>query len=468
MNKRSKNIDRRTFIKSAAGAAAAGMVAFPHIVKGQSAGVSPNDKLNIGFVGVGGRGRSSLIAIGELGHNVIGLCDVDQRRISDARNKRDGPRFSEVLDDAVSRGASWYSDYRKMFEELGDKLDGVVVSTPDHMHFPVALSAVNLGINVYCEKPLTHTVDEARRLAAAARKHKVITQMGNQGHSNNEVRMVKEWIAAGVIGQVREAYSWTNRPIWPQGLKKPKHDEFIPVVPEELDWELWQGVAPRREYDPAYLPFRWRNWWDYGCGAVGDMACHVMDAAYYSLDLDLPESVHALATRVNNQSAPVASAITYQFPKRGDFAPITYHWLDGGLLPPAPNGMTQADLLGDDHSGTLFLGDDGFMITDTYTESVRIYPESRFEEFKRNPPAETIARVKGSHHGNWLQAIAEGGQACSHWDYASGLTEVGLLGNVAIRANIRIEYDARKMRVTNVPEANRFLKKEYPKGWILS
>lgn len=445
------------------------MVAFPHIVQGQSAGLSPNDKLNIGFVGVGGKGRSSLIPIAELGHNIIGLCDVDKRRIAAARNhRRDGEIFSTALDNAVSRGARWYSDYRQMFEELGDKLDGVVISTPDHMHFPVALSAVNLGINVYCEKPLTHTVDEARRLTVAARKRKVVTQMGNQGHSNDGVRLAKEWIAAGVIGQVREAYSWTNRPIWPQGLLKPKHDEFIPVIPEELDWELWQGVAPRRKYDPAYLPFSWRAWWDYGCGAVGDMACHVMDAAYYSLDLGLPESIVAMATKVNDQSAPVASAITYEFPKRGDRAPVTYHWLDGGLLPPLPAGMTMADLMGDDHSGSLLIGDDGYMVTDTYTDNVRIFPHARFAEIKWNPPVETIARIKGGHHADWLRAIADGGKACSDFDYASGLTEVGLLGNVAIRAGTRIEYDARKMRVTNIAEANRFLKKEYPKGWILS
>jgi predicted dehydrogenase len=462
----SKDIDRRTFIKSAAGAA--GMMAFPHIVKGQSGGLSPNDKLNIGFVGVGGKGRSSLIPIGELGHNIIGLCDVDQRQVARARTRRGGSVFSEYVDGAVSRGARWYSDYRKMFEELGDKLDGVVVSTPDHMHFPVALSAVNLGINVYCEKPLTHTVDEARQLAVAARKRKVITQMGNQGHSGDGVRLAKEWLAAGVIGQVREAYSWTNRPIWPQGLAKPKHDEFIPVVPDELDWELWQGVAPRREYDPAYLPFSWRNWWDYGCGAVGDMACHVMDAAYYGLDLDLPTSVEAMATKVNDQSAPVASAITYEFAERGDLAPVTYHWLDGGLLPPVPEGMSRADLMGDDHSGSMFIGDDGYMVTDTYTDVVRIFPDSRFEEIKRSLPAQTIERVTDSHQGDWLRAISEGGRACSDWDYASGLTEVGLLGNVAIRSNTRIEYDARKMRVTNVPEANKFLKKEYPKGWILT
>jgi predicted dehydrogenase len=468
MKENSRNIYRRTFIKSAAGAAAAGMVGFPFIVSGQSAGLAPTDRLNIGFVGVGGKGRTSIIPISELGHNIIGLCDVDQRQVARARKRRDGQVFSEILDHSVTRGAKWYTDYRTMFEELGDKLDGVVISTPDHMHFPVALSAVNLGINVYCEKPLTHTVEEARRLASAARKREVVTQMGNQGHSNDGVRIAKEWIGAGVIGQVREAYSWTNRPIWPQGLEKPKHDEFIPVIPGELDWELWQGVAPRRQYDPAYLPFSWRNWWDYGCGAVGDMACHVMDAAYYSLNLGHPESVEAMATNVNDQSAPVASAITYRFPGRGALAPISYHWLDGGLLPPAPGGMTQADLLGEDHSGTLFIGDDGYMVTDTYTESVRIFPESRFEEVKRNPPAQTIERVSGSHQADWIRAITEGGRACSDWDYASGLTELGLLGNVAIRAKTPIEYDGRKMRVKNVPEASRFLKKEYPESWILS
>jgi len=468
MNKNIPEIDRRSFMKTAAGATAASLMAFPNIMTGQSGGMAPSEKLDLAFVGVGGKGRTSIIPISKLGHNIIGLCDVDKRRVADSRKRPDGPSYAEALDNAVSKGAKWYTDYRKMFEELSDKLDGVVISIPDHMHFPVAMSAVNLGINVYCEKPLTHTVEEARRLAAAAHKHKVVTQMGNQGHSNAGVRVAKEWIAAGAIGQVREVYSWTNRPIWPQGLEKPKHDDFIPVVPKGLDWDLWLGVAPKRAYDPAYLPFSWRNWWDFGCGAVGDMACHIMDAAYYSLDLGLPESIEAIATNVNDQSAPNVSAITYKFPKRGNFAPVTYHWLDGGLLPPAPEGITQADFLGSDHSGTLFIGEEGYMMMDTYTRSIRILPESRFLEIKKNPPAKTITRVKGTHQGDWIRAIKEGGQACSNWDYASGLTEVGLLGNVAIRSKTKVKYDAENMKVTNIPEANKFLKKEYPEGWILS
>ncbi|MDA0348411.1 MAG: Gfo/Idh/MocA family oxidoreductase [Verrucomicrobia bacterium] len=469
MNKNIPGINRRSFMKTAAGATAASLIAFPHIMTGANHGSAPSEKLNLAFVGVGGKGVSSIMPLSDLGHNIIGLCDVDERSIAKAyNNARGGAEFKAVIDNAVSRGAQWYTDYRTMFEKIGDKMDGVVVSIPDHMHFPVAMSAVNLGINVYCEKPLTHTVEEARMLAEGARKQGIVTQMGNQGHSNEGVRLAKEWIAAGVIGQIREVYSWTNRPIWPQGLNKPKHNEFIPVVPKGLDWDLWLGVAPKRAYDPAYLPFSWRNWWDYGCGAVGDMACHVMDAAYFGLDLGLPESISAMATNVNDQSAPNASAITYKFPKRGKFDPVTYHWLDGGLLPPAPEGLTHEDMLSRDKSGTMFIGDEGYMMTDTYTSTVRILPEERFAEIKKNPPAKTIPRVKGSHQGDWCRAIKEKGQACSNWDYASGLSEVGLLGNVAIRAKAEVKYDAKKMKVTNIPEANQFLKKEYPKGWILS
>jgi predicted dehydrogenase len=467
MTQKNTDINRRSFLKTAAGATAASMVAFPHIMTGSSH--SPSEKLNIAFVGVGGKGVSSIMPISDLGHNIIGLCDVDDRRVEAAMgSSRGGAEFKAVIENAVSRGAQWFKDYRVMFEKIGDKLDGVVISIPDHMHYPVAMSAVNLGIHVYCEKPLTHTVEEARKLSAAAKKKGVVTQMGNQGHSNEGVRLAKEWMAAGVIGQVREVYSYTNRPIWPQGLNKPKHNEFVPVVPKELDWDLWLGVAPKRAYDPAYLPFSWRAWWDFGCGAVGDMACHVMDAAFYSLDLGLPESISALATNVNDQAAPNASAITYKFGKRGKFAPVTYHWLDGGLLPPAPVGYTHDDVLSRDKSGTLFIGDEGYMITDTYTNTVKILPEERFAEIKRNPPAKTIPRVKGSHQGDWCRAIKEKGEACSNFEYAAGLAEVGILGNVAIRAKTTIEYDAKNMKVTNVPEANKFLTKEYPKGWILS
>ncbi|MBK1876475.1 Gfo/Idh/MocA family protein [Pelagicoccus mobilis] len=468
MAKDTPNVNRRSFIKSAAGASALGLVSFPHIMSAQAGKPSANDKLNIAFVGVGGKGVSSIVPISRLGHNIIALCDVDQKRVQDSKKKRDGEEFMRVIEDAATRGAKWYKDYRKMFEELGDKMDGVVISTPDHMHFPIALSAVNLGINVYCEKPLTHTVEEARILAKAARKKGVVTQMGNQGHSNEGVRLAKEWIAAGALGQIHEVYSWTNRPVWPQGLKKPDHSKGAPDVPKDLDWDLWLGIADKRAYDPAYMPFKWRAWWDFGCGAVGDMACHVMDAAFYSLNLGLPDSVEALATSVNDHCAPNASAITYKFPKRGKFDPVTYHWLDGGMLPPAPKGLPHELLTKRDNSGTLFIGEEGYLLADTYTKSIRVFPDERFDEIKKNRPPKTIKRIKGTHQGDWLNAISTGGQACSHWDYASELTELGLLGNVAIRSKAKIKYDAKKMKVTNIPEANKFLKKEYPDGWILS
>ncbi len=458
---------RRRFLKTAAGVSVAGVAGLPQLALGDSAdALPPGDRLNLAFVGVGGKGASSIGALHQ--HNLVGFCDVDARSVAAARGERSwSARFDALLKTAEKRGARWYRDYRVMLDELGDSLDGVVISTPDHMHFPIAMSAINLGINVYCEKPLTHTVEEARLLAEAARRQGVVSQMGNQGHSNDGVRLAREWIAAGAIGRVREVYSWTNRPIWPQGLAQPDHSEFIPVLPEGLDWDLWQGVAETRPYDPAYLPFSWRAWWDYGCGAVGDMACHVMDAAFYSLDLGLPNTISALATPVNDQSAPNASAITYEFPKKGRRDAVTYHWLDGGLLPPAPDGIEQGTLLGADKSGSLFIGSDGYMVTDTYTRTVRILPEARAAEVRANPPEQSIERIVGTHHDDWVRAIREGGQACSNFDYAAPLTEVGLLGNVAIRAKAPIDYDAERMQVTNLARANRLLSKSYPEGWIL-
>ncbi len=466
MTKKSNDLSRRSFIRRTAGASIAG-VAAPRALGADGAGLKPSERLRLAFVGVGGKGVSSITALAA--HDIVGLCDVDSRTVLAARTERRGAaEFDAILSNAEARGARWFTDYREMFDALADRLDGVVISTPDHMHYPIARSAINLGINVYCEKPLTHTVEESRRLAEAARKKGVITQMGNQGHSNDGVRLAREFLTAGAIGEVLEVYSWTNRPIWPQGLERPSHDEFIPVTPEGLNWPLWQGVAPERAFDPAYLPFRWRAWWDYGCGAVGDMACHVMDAAFFGLDLGLPETVSALATPVNDQSAPTASAITYEFPARGDRAPVVYHWLDGGLLPPALDGITQPEFLGPEGSGTLFIGTDGFMVTDTYTRTVRILPESRALEVAANPPEQTIPRIRGTHHEDWVQAIRDGGTACSNFDYAAGLTEVGLLGNVAIRARARLEYDARRMRVTNLESANDLLRKDYPDGWILT
>jgi len=458
-----KGWNRRGFLQ---GAVTGGMAA-PVFGWSAQPQLSPNERLKLGFVGVGGRGASSIMALSA--HDIVALCDVDERTVAAARSERRGAAaFDEVLRKAESRGARWYTDYRHMLAEQGDALDGVVISTPDHMHFPIALSAINLGLHVYCEKPLTHTVEEARQLAAAAARAGVVTQMGNQGHSNDGVRVAREWLTAGLIGQVREVYSWTNRPVWPQGQGLPSHDEFIPVVPQTLDWRLWQGVAAPRAYDPGYLPFRWRAWWEYGCGAVGDMACHVMDAAFYGLELGLPVGIEAMATAVNEHSAPTASAITYRFPRRGKLPQVTYHWLDGGLLPPAPAGISQADFVGPEGSGTLFIGDEGYLVTDTYTRSVRILPDTRFAEVRDELPEPSLPRIEGTHHEDWIRAIRNGGQACSHFGYAAPLTEIGLLGNVAIRAQSPLLYDAGKMQIANLDSANQFLSKSYPDGWIVS
>lgn len=461
-------MNRRSFIKRTASVLP--LAAVPSFAIGQTRSEIPaNERLNLAFVGVGGKGVTSIIPLKN--ENIIAFCDVDERRITAARgNPRNGEVFSEIIDSSVKAGAKWYKDYRKMFEELGDKIDGVVISTPDHMHYPVAMTALNMGIHVYCEKPLTHTVQEARWLDQAARKNKKLaTQMGNQGHSNAGVRLVREWMEAGVIGTVRELHSWTNRPIWPQGIGLPDHSEFIPVVPRELDWKLWLGVAEDRPFDPAYVPFNWRGWWDFGCGAVGDMGCHIMDAAYYGLDLSMPVAVQAVTQKANPHTAPSAAVVKLEFAASNLHPKLNYFWYEGGLLPPIPKGIPLDFFEDRNHlNGSFFIGDDAVLYVDTYSGSIRIYPDEKFRELRPNLPPQTIPRVRGDHHKNWTDGIRGELIPCSNFEYAAGLTEMSLLGNLAMRAGTRIEYDSKAMKVTNLPEANKWLTKEYPKGWILS
>lgn len=458
------SLSRRKFI--AGSVASAGLFAIPRSLSGQSrTSRSPNDRLNLAFVGVGGKGMSSIVPLAE--ENLIGFCDVDDRSVERALSSKDGNSvFKDTIEKANAMGAKWYKDYRVMFEELGDKLDGVVISTPDHMHYPITQSALNLGLHVYCEKPLTHTVQEARWISAKAKEMKVVTQMGNQGHSNSGTRLVREWIQAGVIGPVREVHSWTNRPIWPQGIPGPDHSAAIPVVPQGLDWDLWQGVAERRAYDPAYLPFKWRGYWDFGCGAVGDMACHIMDAAYWALDLAQPTRIEATTTGLNAATMPDAGVVRYEFPARGSFEPLTYYWYEGGMRPPVPVGLDRDKILRRSN-GTLIIGERATLLTDTYNAQVQIVPPEKFEELKPLLPPKTIPRVKGTHQKNWTDAIREGEMAVSDFEYAAQLTETALLGNVAMRAARPLEYDAKAMAFTNAPDANQYLTKEYRKGWIV-
>jgi predicted dehydrogenase len=440
------DMDRRTFLKTASLASAA--VALPNILRSQGPdGQSPNNKLNVAFCGVGGRGSAAVAGLKT--ENFVAFCDVDDDRAAKTYLEFPGvPRFK---------------DYRAMLDKLGNQIDAVTVSTPDHMHFPIAMAAIALGKHVFVEKPLTHTVSEARQLAAAASEKKVATQMGNQGHAGEGMRVLKEWLDAGVLGEVREVHSWTDRPIWPQGVKKPDHSKMMPVVPATLDWDLWLGVAAAREYDPAYLPFTWRGFYDFGCGALGDMGCHIMDGTYWALGLTAPTAVEAVCANATDISYPTASVIRYDFPARGGLPPVKWTWYDGGMMPPTPPELEETRHLIDD--GTLLVGSKATVFADTYYDSVRIIPEAKMKDAAPGLPRKTLARVVGGHFAEWVRACKGGTPAGSNFSYSSRLTESVLLGNVAARAKRRIEWDSEAMRVTNLASANEFITEHFRPGF---
>ncbi|MDH7570176.1 MAG: Gfo/Idh/MocA family oxidoreductase, partial [Armatimonadota bacterium] len=360
-----KQLNRRDFLRTTTVAGFGVWVTGTQLAWAESK--SPNEKLNIGIIGCGGQGASDLRNVSS--ENIVALCDVDWARAANA--------FKEYPN------ARKYKDFRKMLEE-GKDIDAVTISTPDHIHAPAALMAMKLGKHVYCQKPLTHTIYEARVLREAAAYYKVATQMGNQGHSNSGARRAVEVVRSGAIGAVREVHCWTDRPIWPQGLERPT--ETVPV-PDTLDWDLWLGPAPVRPYNPCYVPFKWRGWWDFGCGALGDMACHVMDMAFWSLNLENPLSVEAQSSGVNDETAPKWSIITYEFGPRGDLPPCKLIWYDGGKKPPRELFELPEDAP-IESNGTLMIGDKGKLYSpDAYGASFRLWPAKDFEGYQ--PPPET-------------------------------------------------------------------------------
>ena len=436
---------RRQFLKSAT-AASVGSLAFPYIMRSQG-GQSPNNKLNIACVGVGGRGRAAVEGLKD--QNFIAFADVDDDRA--AKTYTEYPNVPH------------YRDFRKMLEKHGNEIDAVTVSTPDHMHFPIAMAAISLGKHVFVEKPMTHTIEEARKLAAAARAKKVATQMGNQGHANEGMRLLKEWFEAGIIGEVREVHSWTNRPIWPQGVKHLDHSKMMPVAPSTLDWDLWLGVASAREYDPAYMPFNWRGYWDFGTGALGDMGCHIMDGAYWALGLTAPVVIEATSAHQTELSPPTASVVSYQFPAQGVKPAVKWNWYDGGMTPPRLPQLEEGRNLPD--NGTLVVGSKATVFADTYYASVRLVPETAMQELAPSLPAKTLPRIVGGHFNEWVGACKGGTPAGSNFDHASRITETVLLSNVAVRARRHIEWDSAAMKVTNYPTANEFITKQYRTGF---
>lgn len=459
---------RRSFLKSTTAASA---LAFPAIVRAQAGAstenASPNNRLNVAVIGAGGRGGAALTGIRD--ENIVAICDVDEERANGSIKS-----VADKNPDARDRlaGAKRFNDYRKMFDAVGSQIDAVTISTPDHTHFPAAMTAMKLGKHVYVEKPLAHTVWECRELTRVAREKKVVTQMGNQGHAGEGCRILKEWVEAGVLGEVREVVSWTNRPFFPMwrepvgSFKAPDHSKFLPVPPPTLNWDAWLSVAKERPYDPAYMPgLKWRGWWDFGTGAFGDVACHIMDGAYWALNLGAPTAVEAMSAGATEHASPYASIVTNYFPARGTLPPVKYTWSDGGLIPPLP-----ADLeLGRDlpsEAGTLLFGSKATVLCSFYYDSVRIIPEAKMKEMSSSFPAKTIPRVQGGPFAEWIRACKGGPKAGSNFDYSGPFTEAVLLANVAIRSRRRIEWDAAAMKVANLPDANQFITKEYRPGWM--
>jgi predicted dehydrogenase len=439
-----ESMSRRIFLAGTA-LAATGLASG---ARAQTRKVSPNEKLNIAAIGIGGRGKSNIKGCAD--ENIVALCDVDDQYAA---------KVFDLYPKAVR-----YKDYRVMLDKQKD-IDAVIVATPDHTHAITSMAAIKMGKHVYCEKPLTHTIYEARKLTEAAREAKVATQMGIQGHSMEGIRQICEWVGAGAIGPVREVHIWTNRPIgyWPQGVDRP---QATPDVPSTLAWDLWLGPAPARPYNPAYLPFAWRGWWDFGCGALGDMACHLMDAPFWALNLGYPTSVEACSTPVNTETAPLASMIHYRFPARGEKPPVTVTWYDGGMLPPRPDELPEGQPMGNKNGGVIFVGDKGKILAeDENAQRPRLLPESLAKDFPK--PAETIVRVPEGHHKNWIAACKGGPAAGAHFDYAGPLTEIVLLGNLAIRTGKKLEWDGPNMKCTNAPEANEFIQVKYRDGWSL-
>ncbi|NEU08608.1 Gfo/Idh/MocA family oxidoreductase [Flavihumibacter sp. R14] len=477
-----KATSRRDFVKTAA-IAAAGFMIVPRYVLGGKGYTAPSDRLLIAGIGVGGKGESDLTGFYAGGKcDVAYLCDVDTNRAARSVN-----RFPK---------AKFYKDWRELFDKESKNFDAVSVATPDHNHAIITMAAMQMGKHVYVQKPLTHDIYEARMLTEGAKRYKVVTQMGNQGASGDGVRQLREWYNAGVIGDVHTVYCWTDRPVWPQGIAWPAKKADVPA---NLDWDLWLGTAPEKDYIEKLVPFNWRGWWDYGTGALGDMACHLVEAPFRVLGLGYPTEVEASVGSVYvdefkrgyfPESCPPSShaIMTFASAKKGG-SPIKLHWMDGGIQPERPVELGPNERMGDGGNGALFIGTKGKMMCSTYGRDPKLLPLSRTSEV--NTP-KTISLVPGGeagHYTQWVEAAIAGYgkmELSSDFSIAGPLTETVLMGNLAIRGfdirkqsadgkgysypgrYIKLLWDGPKMKVTNFDEANQFVKREYRKGWNLT
>ena len=470
------NQSRRKFISNAT-VAGAGFFIVPRHVIGRGF-IAPSDKLRIAGIGAGGKGQSDLAEFAKSPNvNIVALCDVDDRQA--VKSRQSFPN------------AQYYKDFREMLEKEKNNIDACSISTPDHTHAVATIAAMQLGKHVYTQKPLTHDIYEARMLTEAAKKYKVVTQMGNQGGSGSGVRKAKEIFDAGLIGDVHTAHAWTNRPVWPQGVPTPTGQYEIP---KELDWDLWLGTAKKIDYNPAYLPFNWRGWWAFGTGALGDMACHIMDPIYRILPILYPDSVECSVATIwkemwndkqNPDSCPPSSIIHLNYPRIDGKGNIKVSWHDGGLLPQRPDELLPEEAFGNWDGGVLFEGTKGKLLLDCYGENPRLLPTKLMKE--ASLPAETIKRVPEGHYLQWVNACMAGygnAKTSSSFEYAGPFTESILIGNLAIRSFLmqnpngkgwndkwlgrkKLLWDAKNMKITNFDEANQFVKRQYREGWSL-
>ncbi len=511
-----RKVTRRDFVAGTASAAMSAMIVPRHVLgRGFKA---PSDTLNVAIVGAGGKGLDNAEALG--GENIVALCDVDfgyvdrqlASRLRIANGREPGASALRLRDQFTA--AKRYADFREMLDQQKD-IDGLVIATPDHAHAIIAKSAMQLKKHVYVQKPLTHSVHEARVLRDLAKSSGVATQMGNQGHSSNEARLINEWVQAGLIGPVREVQVWTNRPTgwWPQGVPRPAR--LVPPLPAtaakpevvyapgspklqagapewnqgminsliadglwnnnysppaSLNWELFTApCAHDVAYHPIYHPFNWRGWLDFGVGAIGDMGAHLIDHPYWALGLGAPTSIEATSTAWgggarNPATYPMATTVHYEFAARGNEPPVRLSWFDGGLYPPRPAALPD-DVVLKSEGGVFFIGDKGVLLHETYGQNPQLYPRDLMQ--KTAAVAQTYPRVTVTHEMNWAQACKGQGKATCPFEYAAGLTETMLLGIVALRAGQgkKIRYDATNMSVTNVPDANQYLKPGYRAGW---
>jgi predicted dehydrogenase len=494
--KRSR-LTRRDFV-AGTGSATLGAMVLPRHVVGGHGQRAPSDILNFAVVGMGQQGTENAETLIAGGERLVAACDVDftftERQVEGKKKDREGKDRPEGIQlneqfDKVHR----YADFRTMLEKERD-IDAVLIATPDHLHAPIAKAAMELGKHVYCQKPLTWSVREARVLKEVARSTGVVTQMGNQGHSSDDARRVNEWIQGGVIGPVREVHIWTNRPIWPQGIPRPApmppaepdarpswnsraiNDRLAAAMlgefkePDGMRWDLYLGPIPQDiPWHPVYHPFNWRGWTAFGVGALGDMGAHLVDHPFWALDLGYPTTIEATSTpwggpREAPVSYPMAMTAHYHFPARGIMPPVDLHWYDGGFMPPHPEAVPETVALLPE-GGVIYVGEWGVLMHETYGRNPQLFPASLQERADAIP--ETYSRVGTNHLVNFALACKGLASASCPFDYAAPLTEVMLLGIVALRTGQgrTIHYDGKAMEITNIPEANQYLTREYRPGW---